>query len=110
MGDNQRALVLERGEVMFGVAHDSQRPFRVAAGNGTVTALGTRFQIRREPAQVTVTLLDGRVPLERLDSGESRQLTPGDQDTYGDAGPPVAVRMVDTEVVRRWTSGRLLIR
>src|SRR3546814_14909788 len=95
---------------MFGVAHDSQRPFRVEAGNGTVTALGTRFQIRREPAQVTVTLLEGSVALERLDSGERRQLTPGDKATYGDAGTPVAVRMVDTAVVSSWTGGRLLFR
>src|SRR3546814_19441192 len=95
---------------MFGVAHDSQRPFRVEAGNGTVTALGTRFQIRREPAQVTVTLMEGSVALERLDSGERRQLTPGDQATSGDAGTPVAVRLVDPEVVSSWTPGRLLFR
>src|SRR3546814_16267234 len=109
MGDNQRALVLERGEVMFGVAHDSQRPFRVEAGNGTVTALGTRLQIRREPAQVTVTLLAGSVALERLDRGERRQLKQCDQDPYGAAGTPVAVRVVDTAVGRSLTSGGRLI-
>jgi transmembrane sensor len=110
MGKDRRMLTLERGEVMFGVAHDPQRPFRVEAGNGTVTALGTRFQVRREPAQVTVTLLEGSVALERLDRGERRQLTPGDQATYGDASTPVALRMVDTEVVSSWTRGRLLFR
>lgn len=110
MDDRQRALVLERGEVVFGIAHDPRRPFRVEAGSGIVTALGTRFQIRREPAQVTVTLLEGSVALERPDSGERRQLTPGDQASYGDAGTPVALRMVDTEVVSSWTRGRLLFR
>ena len=110
MHDDRRMLTLERGEAMFGVAHDPRRPFRVQAGNGTVTALGTRFQVRHEPTQVTVTLLEGRVALERPDSGERRQLTPGDQATYGDVAKPVALRMVDTEVVSSWTRGRLLFR
>src|SRR3546814_17202653 len=39
MGDNQRQLVLEGGEVMFGSSHDSQPPLPVEAGNVTVTAL-----------------------------------------------------------------------
>lgn len=111
MGGKQRALVLEHGEAMFSVARDPQRPFSVEAGNGIVTALGTRFQVRREPAQVTVTLLEGSVALERPEGGEQRRrLTPGDQVTYGDAGTPVAVRMVDTEVASSWTRGRLLFR
>lgn len=104
-----RSIVLARGEAVFGVAHDPERPFRVEAGDGTVTALGTRFQVRRDPARVTVTLLEGRVALERPDSGERRQLVPGDQAVYGD-GAPVALRMVDTEVSSSWTRGRLLFR
>jgi len=110
MASDRRELVLEQGEAVFGVAHDPQRPFRVEAGNGTVTALGTRFQVRHDPAQVTVTLLEGSVALERPDSGERRQLTPGDQAIYGDVGTPVALRMVDTDVVSSWTRGRLLFR
>lgn len=110
MGKDRRMLTLERGEVMFGVAHDPRRPFHVQAGNGTVTALGTRFQVRNEPTQITVTLLEGSVALERPDNGERRQLTPGDQATYGDVATPVALRMVDTEVVSSWTRGRLLFR
>lgn len=110
MGSDSRTLTLERGEAVFGVAHDPRRPFRVEAGDGTVTALGTRFQVRHDPAQVTVTLLEGSVALERPGSGERRQLAPGDQATYGDAGTPIALRMVDTEVVSSWTRGRLLFR
>ncbi|MCD9033794.1 FecR family protein [Luteimonas sp. Y-2-2-4F] len=105
-----RTVTLERGEAVFGVAHDPKRPFRVQAGDGTVTALGTRFQVRRDPARVTVTLLEGRVALERPDSGERRQLVPGDQAIYADGGTPVALRMVDTEVISSWTRGRLLFR
>ncbi|WP_202839142.1 FecR family protein [Luteimonas saliphila] len=110
MGNDRRAVVLEQGEAMFGVAHDPRRPFRVEAGNGTVTALGTRFQVRHDQAQVTVTLLEGSVALDRPDSGEHWQLSPGDQATYSDSGTPVALRMVDTEVISSWTRGRLLFR
>lgn len=110
MGASERRLVLERGEAMFHVAHDPRRPFRVEAGNGTVTALGTRFQVRREPEQVTVTLLEGSVALARSAGGEQRQLEPGDQATYGDVGTSLALRKVDTEVASSWTRGRLLFR
>lgn len=110
MDGGQRAVMLEQGEALFGVAHDPRRPFRVEAGSGTVTALGTRFQVRRDPAQVTVTLLEGSVALERMASDERRQMAPGDQATYGDAGAPIAMRMVDTEVASSWTRGRLLFR
>lgn len=111
MGRDRRSLVLERGEAVFGVAHDPRRPFSVEAGNGTVTALGTRFQIRHEQANVTVTLLEGSVALERVQGGERRKMVPGDQATYGDdASMPVALRLVDTDVTSSWTRGRLLFR
>lgn len=110
MAGDRRLLTLERGEAVFAVAHDPRRPFRVEAGNGSVTALGTRFQVRREPAQVTVTLFEGSVALDRPDTGEHRRLAPGDQAIYADAGTPVALRMVDTDVVGSWTRERLLFR
>lgn len=110
IGDARRALTLERGEAVFEVASDPQRPFRVEAGNGTVTALGTRFQVHREQAQVTVTLLEGRVTLERSGVGGQRRLAPGDQATYGDIATPIALRTVDPDVVSSWTRGRLLFR
>ena len=59
-----REITLSRGEAFFDVAHDRNRPFRVAAGDGVVEAVGTAFSVRlngREEVQVTVE--EGRVAL-----------------------------------------------
>src|SRR3546814_10885657 len=57
----RREIALQHGEAMFEVAHDAARPFVVATGDGSVTALGTRFQVRNEGAGAIVTLLEGSV-------------------------------------------------
>lgn len=43
---NARNVVLLRGEAHFEVAHDKSRPFSVTAGNNTVTAVGTAFNMQ----------------------------------------------------------------
>src|SRR3546814_2068180 len=52
-------IEFRQGRAMFDVAHDASRPFVVDAGLGTVTALGTRFQVQRNEDRVSVTLLEG---------------------------------------------------
>ncbi len=43
---NERNIVLLKGEAHFEVAHDKLRPFSVTAGNNTVTAVGTAFNMQ----------------------------------------------------------------
>jgi transmembrane sensor len=60
--NSQRRLVwLVRGEAMFDVSHDAQRPFDVAVGDVVVRAVGTRFNVDRRAAQTTVTVMEGTV-------------------------------------------------
>jgi len=105
-----RRLALHKGEAIFTVAPDDKRPFKVAAGDGEVTALGTQFQVRNEAKQVAVTLLEGRVAVERPKEREHIQLTPGDQVTFTEAMPEMRQRKVDPEVASSWATGRLLFR
>jgi transmembrane sensor len=105
-----RRLTLHKGEAIFTVEHDDKRPFKVMAGDGEVTALGTRFQVRNEAKQVAVTLLEGRVAVERPKESERIQLTRGDQVTFTEAMPDMRQRKVDPEVAASWATGRLLFR
>lgn len=59
--DEARQVTLTAGEAMFQVAKDPQRPFRVRAGDTTVEALGTVFNVYRAKQETTVTVLEGRV-------------------------------------------------
>lgn len=46
LSDEAREIVLLKGEAHFTVAHDKTRPFIVTAGNNTVTAVGTAFNMQ----------------------------------------------------------------
>ncbi len=86
--DRERRLVyLERGQAYFKVAHDPARPFVVAAGGKTVTALGTAFEVRLDSGQVKVTLVEGRV---RVETPLPPPVHPGDRPAARAAGVSVA--------------------
>lgn len=106
-GAARREIVLERGEAMFEVAPDPLRPFVVAAADGTVTALGTRFQVRAQDGAVAVTLLEGGVEVAREARRQQQRLAPGERATYRLDGVDIAVERIDPAAVTAWTRGRL---
>ncbi len=63
-GDQSRRILLERGEAYFEVVRDSERPFTVDLGVGSVTALGTAFNIRKNRDQFQVAVIEGTVVLQ----------------------------------------------
>ena len=62
-GATGRRILLERGEAFFDVAEDPQRPFTVELGERSVTAIGTAFNVRRDPGRHSVAVLEGVVSL-----------------------------------------------
>ena len=56
-----RIVHLRHGEAYFSVAHDTQRPFWVHAGDRWVRAVGTAFNVYVRPAGVQVTVSEGTV-------------------------------------------------
>jgi transmembrane sensor len=59
-----REIDLTRGEAIFTVAHDPERPFRVHTRAGIVQAVGTQFNVYDRPDGTTrVSVLEGRVRL-----------------------------------------------
>ncbi|MDT9599881.1 FecR family protein [Sphingosinicella rhizophila] len=84
---SERRITLERGRGRFTVAHEA-RPFRVAAGEAEVLALGTVFEVSYAPGQTRVALIQGSVdvsyPGEPEESGRQvRRLQPGEQIVVG---------------------------
>lgn len=101
----RREVALQRGEAMFDVVHDAGRPFVVTASGGSVTDLGTQFDVRDDNGTAIVTLLQGRVEVSAQNS--RRQLTPGEQARYGTGVAGISVREVDPAAVAAWLHGRL---
>lgn len=62
----RRDLRLLRGRAFFDVKHDARRPFAVRADGREVVALGTRFDVRVDPGDVRVVLVEGTVSVSSL--------------------------------------------
>ena len=87
---SERRMTLERGRGRFTVAHET-RPFRVAAGEAEVLALGTVFEVSVAAGQTRVALIEGSVdvsyPAEPAETGRQvRRLQPGEEIVVG--SPP----------------------
>jgi transmembrane sensor len=68
-----RCVALEKGEVLFEVAHDATRPFRVTVGNSEIRDLATEFDVyRKSNGSVVVTVLSGQVAIKELAVGSAR--------------------------------------
>jgi transmembrane sensor len=59
--ETQRRVELQSGEALFEVKAQSKRPFVVVAAGRQITALGTSFIVRRDPEELSVTLVEGKV-------------------------------------------------
>ena len=105
-----RRVTLHKGEALFSVAPDHNRPFTVVVGDATVTVLGTRFEVRNDDQHVAVTLSEGRVSLDRQTDTQHLQLQPGKQVRFQVGRPGLSQRSVDADVVTSWSTGRLRFR
>lgn len=110
----QRSLVLTQGRAQFDVAHAPERPFTVQAGEGSVRAVGTRFQVRRQREAVQVTLLEGVVAVSApdpaaADAVRTATLIAGQALQFGPHGVWVRDR-ADLDAAQGWTRGELRFR
>ena len=64
--DDVRNIYLLRGEALFEVSKDKDRPFRVYAGDGRIEAVGTAFSVYLRNNTVDVTVTEGKVVLATM--------------------------------------------
>jgi transmembrane sensor len=84
LAKTRRTIKLVAGEALFQVAHDKTRPFDVVAGNTTVRAVGTQFDVDRRASSTTVTVVEGKVSVATAPEN------PGDESPGRDAPIPVS--------------------
>jgi transmembrane sensor len=66
MSERVRGIELIKGEALFQVAKDAFRPFKVRAGNATIVAVGTAFNVERDSDRAVVSVTEGRVAVEPI--------------------------------------------
>jgi transmembrane sensor len=109
---SRRNLELSSGEGYFKVQHDRNHPFIVHAGDVSVTAIGTAFDVRREPNRVTVTVEEGTVEIAgsafaKIGLPTTWRAEAGYQLTYSSNGRTAMISSVDTSSALEWRSGEL---
>jgi transmembrane sensor len=117
----RRLIYLEHGVALFTVAHDRDRPFVVFAGTGSVTALGTEFNIWRDLDRTKVTVTEGVVEVAPVsisrpaspaaawpDHGE--RVKKGQEITYTEDVLSSRVQTADLSAATAWREGRLVYR
>lgn len=110
--EHERRIDLQEGQVLFKVAANATRPFIVHAGQSTIRALGTEFDVYRKASGTVVTVVEGRVAVspqtvvrampvkaEELAAGEQAVVTP----TTTRKERPKHI-----ETVTAWTQGLLV--
>ena len=112
--DDMRIIALLKGEAMFSVAPDANRPFTVRTDNIEVRALGTRFVVREQGGGAKVTALEHRVEVAVAakdgPAPEKVVLTPVQSVRISDVGTVSAVTQENPTHVAAWSRGRLVFR
>ncbi|PJO54355.1 hypothetical protein CR156_10645 [Stenotrophomonas lactitubi] len=100
---NRRALQLRHGQAWFQVAPDRDRPFQVHTPHGTVTAVGTAFDIAVNGDASVVTVTEHQV---RVDSGSgSSEAAAGQQLRFDGTAPSAALAAAPAQLA--WRERRL---
>jgi transmembrane sensor len=104
-----RHIHLLRGEALFRVSRDPDRPFTVEHQGNVVRVLGTEFVVRERQQAITVTVVRGSVEVTSADPGAATtRVTAGQQVSAGPEGLGTPHR-VDPADLTAWTARRLTV-
>lgn len=101
----KKRIVELRGEAFFTVAKDKAHPFVVHTAQTNTIVTGTKFNLRAyEGATSHITLVEGHVSVNALNSKQSTKLEPG-QDASLSSDGKLQVEQIDVERYIAWTEG-----
>jgi transmembrane sensor len=104
--EHRREISLIKGEALFQVSKDATRPFVVQASGGSVQAVGTRFDVDRQPRRVRVGVTEGEVKV--TSGGQAVALKVAQQLDYSDGRAPSTTNPLDLNTAAAWQRGKLI--
>ena len=109
--ENERMIALQEGQARFDVAKDPRRPFLVEAGNETIVALGTKFNVELVARNVLVTMIEGHVAVTGVNATSSApistELIAGEALHVHHDGKTTRISKVDLARVTAWQDGKM---
>jgi transmembrane sensor len=104
----QRKVRLAKGEALFNVAHNPIRPFEVAAGNGKIRDIGTRFNVYTQVSKVDVAVLEGKVDIVTDQQHFPVVLSAGQAASFNQQGKVSSQSMSNPQAITAWEHGKLI--
>lgn len=108
IGPEGRRIHLLKGEALFEVTKDPERPFEVKAHAGRSTALGTAYAVRTDSrfGETSVTVTEGTVSVHTAARESARTIVKGGQQIrYSDDGSLGPVTRINPENALAWRRG-----
>ena len=105
-----RQVSLDRGEALFTVAHNPEKPFEVIAAAGRIRDIGTRFNVNQWRGETIVSVLEGEVAVSTGSSSITQNLLPGQQIHYDNSGSISALAEFDHKTITAWRDGLLVFK
>jgi transmembrane sensor len=107
-GPAGRQMQVQRGRALFAVVADRTKPFVVIAGERSIVAVGTRFDVNMLNDGIIVTLLEGHVVVEAKARGVAPVVLEAGQQFVERAGQSSVVTLGDTAAnTVAWRAGFL---
>lgn len=109
--EEERGVVLKRGEAQFTVAHDVARPFIVRVRGVRVRAVGTAFTVRVDGERVDVVVSEGVVEVSRDGDANVQRIAANYRALIASRESRLDVEPVDVQRVERelaWRDGSII--
>ncbi|WP_310276808.1 FecR domain-containing protein [Rheinheimera soli] len=101
---DKRQVLQGQGAAYFAVTKDKQRPFEVRLDQASVVAVGTEFNIDRDPDLIDITVYEGAVQVQATAAGPSVLLKSGERIRI-QQHKLSEVQKVDLQQLVDWRSG-----
>jgi transmembrane sensor len=105
-----RNVKLVRGEALFTIKHDAEKPFQVVAGGGIIRDIGTQFNVYHKGDSVSVTVFEGEVSISHQQSSKPQNLTAGMQLAYGGIDHRQLAQGQDFKDIAAWREGKIIFK
>lgn len=104
-----RMLTLYGGQIFVAVQPDKRHPFVVRTGDGTIRALGTAFDVRRDGDTTTVVVAESSVRVALAGVASTVDVHAGQQVAYspGRIGVP---QRAEVEALTAWRDGKIIFK
>lgn len=103
--NDPRRASLERGLALFTIEHDPAAPFTLAAGEDTLVDIGTVFEVKNTPGELTLSVSEGAVVFNP--DRQNIEVTPGQKLTSAHGSEQYQLAALRESQVGEWREGRL---